>query len=106
MTVEPVTRIKSGRASRLKFRAIPLTAEEKRNVDDKKFEGQRVFSAWVAAVYTFAMMFLGNIMAFTIIFRPTSILVTVFLATIIMLLLIPAFLISKIVYERVYGYEV
>lgn len=107
MTVEPVTRIKSGRASRLKFRAPePATPGAKRAMDQKKFEGQRVFSAWAAAAYTFVMMFFGAIMTLTLIFHPKTFIGAMLVATIAMAMLIPGFFIAKIVYERVYGDEV
>lgn len=108
----PVVRLKSGAASRGKPVAkSPLHNEaflmqRDRIADHQKFVYgfQRKFAAWLISLYAFFLMAFGTFFVVALVIpRPPSFIVSIFWATIIMLLFIPAGLVAKMVWEKVYG---
>ena len=74
--------------------------------DESTYSIQRGFTAWVAAIYAFFTMLFGSAsILVTILGRPTDMMLMA-QASIMIMLLIPNFLLSSLIWSKVYGDKV
>lgn len=91
--------MKSGRASRT---TVPYTSE-----DAPDFRGQRAFTAWIAAIYTFMVLLLGSVFLCSMIFAPVSGIQALAVTGIVLAMLIPNTYLTSLVWDKVYnGHQV
>ncbi len=74
--------------------------------DESAYRVQRGFTAWIAAVYTFIMLAMGNAsLLVTVLGKPTNSMLMI-QVLILVALLIPNLILSSLVWTKVYGNKV
>lgn len=71
--------------------------------ENRLFRVQRGFTAWIAATYAFVLMTLGSASLVVTVFGKFDIFV---LTTLTMCLILPNFILSSLIWSKVYGHKV